>query len=83
MRMNYEGKRRRAKAAVNLSVDADVLAAAKEFGINLSEALEQRLRELIRSEAEKKWLAENRDWIEAYNRDVEENGTFGDTRRLF
>lgn len=64
------GKRK----AVNLSIDAEVLAAARAVGINLSRVTEQALRAATKQERETRWREENRAWIEAHNRWIEENG---------
>ena len=84
MRMNYADKRpARPKSAVNLSIDSNLLAEAKALGINLSEAFEQQLRAMVRTEAGKKWLTENRAWIDSYNTEVEQHGVWSDGKRLF
>ncbi len=69
------------KRAVNLSIDAEILAAAKEQGINLSQVLEQELRKRTKEAREAKWREENREAIEAHNRFVEEHGIFGEEFR--
>jgi antitoxin CcdA len=62
------------KKAVNLSIDADVLQAARQYGLNLSATLEQALAE----ETARRWLAENRDSIEAYNEEVRAHGVWSE-----
>ena len=62
------------RRAANLSIDENVLAAAKEFGVNASKAAEEGLRVAIRKAREEQWLNENAGAIEAHNRWVEENG---------
>jgi antitoxin CcdA len=62
------------KKAVNLSVDASLLEAARAQGINLSAVLEQALAQ----EAAQRWLTENREAIEAYNEEVRTNGVWSD-----
>lgn len=74
MRMNIRTVRKGRKKAVNLSVDAELLAAAREQGINLSAVLERALAE----ERARRWLEENREAIEAYNEDVRANGVWSD-----
>jgi antitoxin CcdA len=66
------------KRAVNLFVDAEMLDEARRMRINLSETLERRLGTLVRAEREKRWLAENRAAIEAYNRRVADLGLLSD-----
>ena len=74
---------KRAKKAVNLSISADVLEAARSHEINLSATLESALEVQLRQRRRNEWLATNGDSIEAYNRDVEKRGTFGDSLRSF
>jgi antitoxin CcdA len=74
MLSNRSGKKR----AVNLFVDAEILDEARRMRINLSETLERRLSTIVRAEREKRWLAENRSAIEAYNRRVADHGLLSD-----
>jgi antitoxin CcdA len=65
------------KRATNVSIDEDILAAAKTMKINLSETLEEELRKRVQAERDEKWRKENRAAIESYNRFIEKNGVFG------
>jgi len=71
------------KKATNVTVNSDLLAKAREGGINLSATLERALAEELRQRRAQQWLAENRAAIEAYNADVDAGGAFGDTLRGF
>lgn len=71
------------KKATNLSINSDLLGKARDLDINLSAALEQALAQLLRQRQQEQWLQENREAIAAYNRDVEEHGSFGDAVRGF
>jgi antitoxin CcdA len=71
------------KKSANLSINSDLLRQAKGFHINLSQALEQRLIEMLLKEKRRRWRDENRDAIEAYNHRVEANGVFSDGVRSF
>jgi antitoxin CcdA len=71
------------KRAVNVSVNADLAAKAKALGLNLSEALETRLAELIADAERQHWLAENAAAIEAYNERVAEGTILSDFERPF
>jgi antitoxin CcdA len=71
------------KRATNLSIRADLLAEAKALNINLSQAFESHLAELVRTRRRERWLAENRAAIEAYNQRVEREGVFSDDWRTF
>ena len=65
------------KKALNLSVDAELLEAARREGINLSATLEHALA----AETARRWLESNRDAIEAYNADVRAKGVWSDEWR--
>ncbi len=71
------------KRALNVSVNADLAAKAKALGVNLSEALESRLTELVAAAERQKWLAENAEAIEAYNERVAEGAILSDFERPF
>jgi antitoxin CcdA len=72
-----------AKKAVNLSIDAELVAEAKASGTNLSALLEKALREELRERRWRIWREENREANEAYNRFVEEHGLLSDEWRNF
>jgi antitoxin CcdA len=77
-RLPHIGERKVArKRAANVSIDGDILAAAKEMNINLSQTLEDELRKRVQAERDEKWRNENRAAIESYNRFIEKNGVFG------
>ena len=71
------------KKATNLSINADLLCEAKALKINLSQAFEAYLTELVTAKRKEKWLEENRDAINAYNQFVDEHGVFSDGWRSF
>jgi antitoxin CcdA len=75
----FSGKRK----PVNLSLDTGVVEAAREVGINLSQACEAALRELTRTERDRKWKEENREWVAAHHRWVETNELPLERYRLF
>lgn len=71
------------KKATNLSVNSDLLAKSRALKINLSATLEKALENQLAEAEAKKWAAENKAAIRAYNEFVEENGCFGDEFRAF
>lgn len=71
------------KKSTNLSINSDLLRQAKERRINISQALELRLAELLREEKSRSWKAENQEAIEDYNRRIGAHGIFGDGLRRF
>jgi len=75
--------RPRGKKAVNLSIDAALLHAAREQHINLSATLERALSEALRQGRQEQWLVENQAGIDAYNEQVGRHGAFADTLRSF
>jgi antitoxin CcdA len=71
------------KKPVNLSINSDLLTAARELNINLSATMEAALTETVKREQSKRWLAENRAAIVAYNERVDIHGVFSDGWRTF
>ena len=71
------------KKPTNVSINRDLLLQAKEHQINLSQALESRLAELLREQKQQQWLRENQDAVEAYNQRIAQNGVFSDGLRKF
>lgn len=67
----------------NLSLDARLVEEAKELGINLSRASEEGLAREIKAELERRFLDENREAFEEYNRYVAEHGLPLEDDRLF
>jgi antitoxin CcdA len=70
------------KRAVNLFVDTELLDEARRLRINLSDTLESRLRMIVKTEQEKRWLEENRAALAAYNARVAEHGLLSDDAEL-
>ena len=73
----------RRKRAVNVSIDAELAADAKEFGTNISAVLEKALEHELRESREQKWREENRAAIKEYNEFVATNGLLSDEWRSF
>lgn len=71
------------KKSANLSINADLLQQAKLLNINLSQTLEQHLVEIVRQAQRSRWLAENQNALDEYNRRIEARGTFSDGLRRF
>lgn len=71
------------RKATNLTVNSDLLAQARELGINLSAVLERSLAEEVKKRRAELWLQQNREAIAAYNQDILESGTFSDGVRSF
>lgn len=71
------------KKATNLSINSDLLKKAKERNINLSATLEQTLTQILREYQQEQWRIENHEAIIAYNQEIEQHGSFGDSLRAF
>jgi antitoxin CcdA len=71
------------KRATNVSIRSDLLAAAREAGVNLSATLERALSEELAAARRRKWREENSEAIQAYNEHIEKHGTFSDEVRRF
>jgi antitoxin CcdA len=72
-----------AKKATNVTLSVDVLTEARAMGINISQACDQFLRDLVRRERERRWKEEHSDFITAYNQTVERDGLPLDEWRTF
>ncbi len=64
------GKRR----PLNLSIDSGIVDRARELDLNLSQLGEEALRTAIKKEEERRWVEENREALESYNRWYEKHG---------
>ncbi|CAM5300105.1 hypothetical protein TMEC50S_00430 [Thauera mechernichensis] len=71
------------KRAINLSLSSDVLDAAKQLDINISQICDNYLREVVRREQERKWREDHADFIVAYNATIEAEGLPLDEWRSF
>ncbi len=71
------------KRAVNLSIDADLVAEAKSAGANMSAVLEAALRTELREVRKRKWQEENRAATESMNDYVRKHGLRYDNYRTW
>lgn len=62
------------RRATNVSLDHDYVAEAKALGINISQACERGLIETVKEARAARWLEDNREAIEGYNKYVAEHG---------
>jgi antitoxin CcdA len=81
--MRRQGSGAIRKRATNVRVRSDLLAAAREAGVNLSATLERALMEELAEARRKKWRQENCDAIAAYKEHVEKHGMFSGNVRSF
>jgi antitoxin CcdA len=79
--MKHDTVSPRKRRAVNLSLDADIVAASRDAGINISRVTEEALRVAVKAERERRWLEENRAAIESSNNWLRDHGLpFADLR---
>ena len=71
------------RKSTNLSLDARLVAEAKNLDINISRVAEKSIAAAVKQERERLWRIENREAIEAWNRYAEENGIPLEERRQF
>lgn len=72
-----------ARKAVNLSLDAALVAEARDLDLNLSRTVEEGLRERVREEKARRWREENAEAIRQANEELKQNGLWSDGLRLF
>ena len=71
------------KRPTNVSVNADLLAKARDLGVNLSQTLEDGLKVRLAEERRKRWLDENKSAFAACHEHFEKYGLWSDGFRLF
>jgi antitoxin CcdA len=71
------------KRATNVSINADLLSQARQCGVNLSQALEDALKTRLAEERRRKWLEDNLEAIQDYNKHFEKYGLWSDGLRMF
>jgi len=71
------------KRATNLSLSCDVLDAAKQLDINISQVCDNYLRQVVRCAQQRKWREDHADFIAAYNATIEADGLPLDEWRSF
>lgn len=72
-----------AKRPTNVSINADLLAKAKDLGVNLSQTLEDGLKVRVSEERRRRWLEENKSAFAACNEHFEKYGLWSDGFRMF
>ena len=71
------------KRPTNLSLNEELVRAAKSLDLNVSAIAEEALAKAVRRQAARLWLEENAEAIEAYNERVRKAGVFSDKIRRF
>ena len=62
------------KKSTNLTLSEALIDEARQFGVNLSEAAEEGIAAAVRTAHGRRWVEENSDGFEAWNRYVERHG---------
>jgi antitoxin CcdA len=87
MRMNFASQKtsaRRGKTTpTNVSLDAALVAEAKNLGVSISQASNRGLQEAVKSARAERWLEENKAALESSNAWIEANGLPLEKYRLF
>jgi antitoxin CcdA len=81
--MNAPTREEPRKKPLNVSIRADLISEAKEFGTNVSAVLERALEDEHRKRRREKWRRENREAIQEANEELARNGLWSDRLRLF
>jgi antitoxin CcdA len=71
------------KKAVNLSLNSDLLAKARELGVNLSGEMETRLEEIVRNAERERWQEANQAAFDAHNQRIATYGIWSAGKRRF
>ncbi len=62
------------KKATNLSLNASVLEAAREMGMNISQTVDELLANEVKRRYWQKWNEENKEAIDHYNARIQTEG---------
>ena len=81
--MSGGNRREGTKRPVNLSLDADLLQAGKDLGLNLSAVAEEARAYAVSARLAEGWAEENQAAIATYNQRVDAAGVFSDGLRSF
>jgi antitoxin CcdA len=71
---DHLARRTGARKATNLSLSVDVLEAARQLKLNVSQLCDAYLRHVVRQEQERRWRADHADFVAGYNATVEAEG---------
>jgi antitoxin CcdA len=74
MRMASRAAKSSPRRATNVSLPEDLIGAAKELNVNISQACEKGLQEAVSKTRAERWMEENRQAIASSNAYVEKHG---------
>jgi antitoxin CcdA len=75
--------RKAPKQAANLSINSDLLKAARDSGVDLSAVMEEALIYKVAAAKREAWVRHNADAIASYNQFLTENGVYSSGSRSF
>ncbi len=73
----------RTRKATNISLAPELIAEARELGVNLSHAAEVGIADAVARRRQERWLKENFEALESSNAFVEEHGLPLERYRVF
>ena len=62
------------RSKVNLTLDTEVSAEARQLGLNMSRLAEEAIASAVKEERNRLWREQNKGALEAYRRDIEREG---------
>ncbi len=71
------------KKPTNVSLNQELVRAAKAYGLNVSRIAEAALAAAVRARAEREWIERNAKALDAYNAKLGTREPFGDRHRRF
>lgn len=66
------------KVSIPLEIDEGLLTEARAMSMDLSQLLEEEVRQRVKDQNGRRWAEGNREFIESYNAYIERNGVFGE-----
>ena len=62
------------RTKVNLTLDAEHVAQAKEMGVNMSRVADEAIAKAAKAERERRWKEEHKEAFRQYNERIEREG---------
>lgn len=62
------------RSKVNLTLDTEVSAEARQLGLNMSRLAEEAIASAVKEERNRLWREQNKGALEAYRREIEREG---------
>lgn len=81
MKSAHSNRSRSPRRPTNVSLDPALVEEARKLDINLSQAFESHLRELVRERRAAAWAKENAEAFDAYNQFVARAGIWNEDER--